>query len=66
MDCSISSLILDKFDFRLINDPKKGTLLYLRFKSNLSKSYEVTSSKYYHFDIGHVTISKMWTVVPPV
>ena len=47
--------------FQLINGPKNGTPLYRCFKSNLDKSYEVTQSKYQHFHISHVTISKMWT-----
>ena len=32
-------------------------------KSNLDKSYEVTTLKYKSFDISYVTISKMWTRV---
>ena len=32
--------------FRVTNKPKEGTILYQWFKSNLSKSYKVTSSKY--------------------
>ena len=45
--------------FWLINDPKTATPYNQWFKSNLDKSYKVTSSKSYHFDISHVTISKM-------
>ena len=60
VSCSINST------FRLINDPKKGTLLHQWFKSNLGKSYEVSSSKYWHLDISHVTTSNMWNVIHPV
>ena len=49
--------------FRLITSPKERTFLYRLFKSNLSKSYEVTFSKYQPLDVSHVTISKMWTAV---
>ena len=58
MECSTSSLIFDKFDFLTNKHPTKGTILYQWFKSNLGKSYEVTSSKFLHFDISHVTIPK--------
>ena len=59
VECSTSSLIFDKFDFLTNKHPTKGTILYQWFKSNLSISYEVTSSKFLHFDISHVTIPKL-------
>ena len=52
--------------FRLINGPKKRTFLYRWLNSNLNKSYEGVSSKYLHFDISHVIISKILTEVCPV
>ena len=59
VDCSTSSLTFTKFDLLANKDLKKATPYNQRFKSNLDKSYKVTSSKSYHFDISHETISKM-------
>ena len=59
VDCSTSSLTFTKFDLLANKDLKKATPYNQWFKSNLDKSYKVTSSKSYHFDISHETISKM-------
>ena len=65
VDCSTSSLIINKSNLRLISSSKLGAFLYRLLKENLDKSYEVTSSKFKHFDISDATISKMWTAVLP-
>ena len=49
--------------FWLINGSKKETPSYRSFKPNLDKRYEFTSKKYYLFNMGHVTFSKMWAAV---
>ena len=46
-----------------MNGPKKATPLDRWFKSNLDKSYQVTSSIFETFDISCATISKMSTAI---
>ena len=54
--CSTSGLIKAKFQLSTNKQPKKRTPLYRWFKSNLDKSYKVTSSKYQPFDLSHGTM----------
>ena len=66
MDCNTFGSIFAIFDLSANKQYKKRTTLYQWFKSNLDKSYEITSSKYRPFDVSHVTLLKMWTAVLPV
>ena len=49
-----------------MNNSKNETRLHRWLKLSLGKICEVTSSNYHSFDISHLTISKVWSVVLPV